>query len=123
ALAEYDHPFFGRFAALTENRFGDSTLTYEGTVLSDKLQAAVVLGVLRAAGVTGPDQSLPAPVRVRHGVNGRGRKLHYYLNYSSEAQTFSYPYGAAVDLLAPADVGRGQAVSLNPWDLAILEEK
>lgn len=123
ALAEYDHPFFGKFAALTENNFGRGALTYEGTVLSDKLQAAVILGVLREAGLTGPDQGLPAPVRVKHGVNGHGRALHYYLNYSSEAQTFSYPYGAAMDLLAQAAVGRGQTVRLEPWDLVILEEK
>jgi beta-galactosidase len=38
ALAYYDHPFFGRWPAMTGNRFGAGTLTYEGSALSDGLQ-------------------------------------------------------------------------------------
>jgi len=60
-----------------------------GTVLSDTLQAKVILDVLRKAGVTGPDQQLPAPVRVKHGTNRAGGIIHYYMNYSSDPQTFS----------------------------------
>jgi hypothetical protein len=65
-----------------------TTLTYEGTVLSDKLQERVLLDVLERAGLTGPDQSLPATVRVKHGQNRRGRTLHYCLNYSIDSRTF-----------------------------------
>ncbi len=38
-LAYYDHPFFGRWPAVTTNHFGKGSLTYEGTALSDALQA------------------------------------------------------------------------------------
>jgi len=37
ALAHYDHPFYGKWPALTRNRYGKGSLTYEGTYLSDKL--------------------------------------------------------------------------------------
>ena len=86
ALAWYDHPFFGRYPAITRNQFGKGTFTYEGTVLTDALQRAVVLDVLTRAGLAGPDQKLPAPVRVKHGT-AAGRKLHFYFNYSSSEQT------------------------------------
>jgi beta-galactosidase len=79
-LAYYDQPFFAKYPAITRNSFGKGTLTYEGTVLSDKLQERVLLDVLERAGLTGPDQSLPATVRVKHGQNRRGKTLHYYLN-------------------------------------------
>lgn len=92
ALAYYDHPFFGKYPAMTRNTFGKGTLTYEGTVLSDKLQQIVLLDVLKKAGLTGPDQDLPAAVRVKHGTNRPGKTLHYYLNYSNDPQTFSYTY-------------------------------
>ena len=36
-LATYDHPFFGRFPALTRNAFGKGTVTYQGSVLTDAL--------------------------------------------------------------------------------------
>jgi beta-galactosidase len=122
-LAFYDHPFFGKYAAITRNRFGAGTLTYEGTVLSDKLQEKVLLDVLQLSGVTGPDQTLPPSVRVKHGVNRNGKTIHYYLNYSSDSQTFNYPYGPGADLLTQTGVERSQQITLKPWDLVIIEEK
>jgi hypothetical protein len=41
ALAYYDHPFFGKWPAITENEFGAGTLLYEGTYLSDTLQTTI----------------------------------------------------------------------------------
>jgi beta-galactosidase len=122
-LAVYDHPFFGRYPAVTRNAFGKGTLTYEGTVLSDALQGKVLLGVLKDAGLAGPDQSLPAPVRLRQGIGNSGKLLRYYLNYSAQRQTAVYPHSAGVDLLTGKPVASGESISLGPWDLMIIEEK
>src|SRR5260370_3179339 len=97
-LAYYDHSFFGKYPAVTRNSFGKGAVTYEGTVLSDKLQQRVLLDVLKQASLTGPDQDLPVPVRVKHGSNRSGKTMHYYLNYSSDTQTFSYAYRSGMDL-------------------------
>jgi beta-galactosidase len=123
ALAYYDHPFFGKYPAITRNRFGAGTLTYEGTILSDSLQRKLLFEELQIAGLTGPDQELPAPVRVKHGANRNGRVIHYYLNYSGESQKFRYPYKTGGDLLTAEAVAASQAVILKPWDLVIIEEK
>ena len=123
ALAYYDHPFFGKYPAITRNHFGEGTLTYEGTVLTDKLQEKVVLGVLQLAGLTGPDQSLPAPVRVKHGTSRSGKTIHFYLNYSSEPQAVVYSYLGGDDLLTQSAVKHSQRITLKPWDLAVVEEK
>jgi beta-galactosidase len=122
-LAYYDHPFFGKYPAITRNRFGKGVLTYEGTVLTDKLQEKVLLAALQAAGVTGPDQTLPPTVRAKHGINRSGKTVHYYLNYSSDAKAFSYPYGSGTDLLTQAAVAHSQQVTVKPWDLVLIEEK
>ena len=92
-------------------------------MLSDKLQSDVILAVLQKAGLTGPDQNLPAPVQVKHGVNRKGKTLHYYLNYSSEPQTFTYEYGAGSEILRQIAVSHGQSITLKPWDVAIIEQK
>ena len=123
ALAYYDHPFFGKYPAITRNRFGSGTLTYEGTVLSDALQAKVLLEVLQAAGLAGADQELPASVRVKHGTNRNNKVIHYYLNYSGDPQKFKYAYKAGEDLLTNTAIASSQLVTLKPWDLAIIEEK
>ena len=120
-LASYDHDFFGKFPALMRNRYGKGTLTYEGTVLSDALQQRVVLEELRLAGLTGPDQNLPEPVRVKHATSRSGHRIHFYLNYSARPQTFIYPYASAVDLLAPRRPVPSQ-LTLPPWSLIIAEE-
>ena len=122
-LAYYDHPFFGKYSAITRNRFGNGTLTYEGTVLSDKLQERVLLGVLQMAGLSSSDQQLPAAIHAKHGTNRSGSTIRYYLNYSSDPQTFTYSYGAGEDLLTQTPVASSQKVTLKPWDLVIVEEK
>ncbi len=122
-LAYYDHPFFAKYPAITRNAFGKGTLRYEGTVLSDKLQQSVLLDVLKQAGLTGPDQELPVPVRVKHGSNRAGKTLHYFLNYSNDPQKLTYAYHSGMDLLSQATIADGQQVILKPWDAVIVEEK
>jgi beta-galactosidase len=122
-VAYYDHPFFGKWPALTENQYGKGTLLYEGTYLSDQLQTAVLKDALTKAGLTGPDQDVPASVHVQHGMNRMGKKVHYYFNYSAVKQETKYPYGAGTNLLNEKSVGPGSALTLGPWDLAIVEER
>ena len=122
ALAYYDHPFFGKFPAITRNRFGKGTLTYEGTVLSDALQTKLVLDVLQLAGLKGPDQDLPASIRVKHGTNRNGKAIHYYLNYSSNPQALKYSYAPGKDLLTQTSISHSQQVTVKPWDLLLIEE-
>jgi len=49
--------------------------------------------------------------------------LHYYLNFSGEEQSLSYPYGNGSDLLTNTSVREGQTLKLKPWDLAIVAEQ
>jgi beta-galactosidase len=56
-------------------------------------------------------------------VNRSGKTIHYYLNYSGNAQTLSYPYAAGSDLLMQAAIEHAQPITLKPWDLVIIEEK
>ena len=123
ALAFYDHPFFGKWPAITENEFGSGTLLYEGTYLSDKLQTAVLTAALQKAGLTGPDQQLPAHVHAQHGVNQMGKHIHYYFNYSSADVKVAYSYGRGTNLLDGKAASKADALTLAPWDLAIIEEQ
>ena len=121
-LAFYDHPFFGRWPAITENEFGAGSLLYEGTYLSDALQTAVLRREIERDGLAGPDQQLPPAVHVRHGVNRYGKRLHYYFNYSGATVQAAYGYGAGTNLLSGKPVAPAEELTLGPWDLAIVEE-
>jgi beta-galactosidase len=122
AVTTFDDPYW-KFPAITRNRFGNGVLTYEGTMVSEALQREIVREVLKHAGLTGPDQSLPPTVKVRHGRNTQGKLLHYYLNFSGEEQSFAYAYGNGSDLLTNTSVRAGQPLKLKPWDLAIIAEQ
>lgn len=122
SLAGYDHPFFGRWPAITLNHYGSGTLLYEGTAVSDKLQDAIVIDALKEAGLTSSDQQLPPTVRVKHGISQDGHKLHYYLNYSSSPATITYSYAAGTDLLTGESMAPGGQRTLGPWDLIIVKE-
>jgi beta-galactosidase len=123
AVAFYDHPFFGKWPAITENDFGSGTLLYEGTYLSDVLQTAVLKTALRQAGLSGSDQQLPARIHVQHGVNRLGERLHYYFNYSGTEMKFTYAYGPGTNLLDGHAVQKDALVALEPWDLAVVKEQ
>lgn len=121
-LAFYDHPFFGRWAAVTRNRFGQGSLLYEGTQLSDGLQSKIVGQELQRLGLTGPDQSLPASVRVKHAIARSGRLLRFYLNYADHPVTIRYEGEPARDLLAGRNLAQGDPLALGAWGVAIAEE-
>jgi beta-galactosidase len=121
-LAYYDHPFFGRWPAITRNQYGSGMLTYEGTALSDELQRAVVRQVLQEAGVPSLDLSLPGAVRVKHGINQSGKPVHYYLNYSGSRVSASYKYGSGLDLLTRQRINAHSEISLDPWGVLIVKE-
>jgi beta-galactosidase len=122
ALADYDHPFFGKWPAITENSFGAGTLLYEGTYLSDGLQTAVLKTELGKIGLATADQQLPAAVHAQHGVNRLGKRVHYYFNYSGADVKIHYTYGAGTNLLDGKAVAAQADLIIAPWDLAIIEE-
>jgi beta-galactosidase len=121
ALAYYDHPFFGRWPAITENDYGQGTLLYEGTYLSDGLQQAILTRELKQLGMYGPDQRLPPVIHAVKGTDGLGKQLEYYFNYSGAPVSFTYHGTPGADLLTGKSIADAQQVTLQPWDLAIVE--
>jgi beta-galactosidase len=111
-LAFYDHPFFGKYPAITENHFGKGMVT----------QQKVLERALGQAQVTGAAEKLPAAVRVKHGTNRAGRTIHYYFNFSANPQRVSYAYARGTELLKNQPVTQGAEISLEPWGVAIVEQ-
>ena len=77
-------------------------------LLSDALQQAVVRDVLRTPALPAPISSSRQAVRVKHGTNHDGKRIHYYLNYSGSPANFTYAYAAGRDLLTGHTVAQGR---------------
>ncbi|MBD2867440.1 beta-galactosidase [Paenibacillus arenilitoris] len=122
ALAYYDHPHWGEYAAVTRNRYGSGTATYIGCMPGAAVVSRILEGAVREAGLGGADQELAFPVIARSGTNAEGRKIRYYFNYSGDEATFVYPHGAGIELLGGAAVASGQRLELAPWGVLIIKE-
>lgn len=120
-LAFYDHWYFQNFPAVTINNYGQGTLLYEGTMLSDTIQKEIIRQAIERAGLKSPDQNIHWPLITKSGKNDEGKTIQYYYNYSSEPTRFVYPYKNGMELVSDKEVVTGQELSIEPWDVLIIE--
>jgi len=122
-LAYYDHPYWGGYAAITRNRYGEGIAYYIGCMAGEAVMAGLLEQAVKEAGLWGKDQELRFPLIVKSGVNRHGRAIRYVMNYSGEAAAFDYPHADAVELLSGRTVRTGERVTAEPWGVLILEEQ
>ncbi len=122
SLATYDDPFFKQYPAITENKFGKGTFTYEGCLVSDEIQSKIVSAKALEAGLMDKDNPIVYPVVVRSGINDSGKAIRYYLNYSGNEVSVIYKFPGGKDLFTNTSVKNGDKIILKPWDIAIIEE-
>ena len=122
-LVSYQHPFFGKYAAVTQNRFGKGELTYQGTMLSETMQTKLIKSVLENVGLLQETHDVVFPIVVKHGSNDYNKEIHYYFNYSGMEKSVTYSYKRGTSLFTKSDINHGTAIVLKPWDVAIIEEK
>ncbi len=121
-IASYDHPVWGKYAALTRNRYGKGEVTYVGFMPSDEVIGSILAQAVERAKVTHLDSAYHFPLIVRGGVNGRHQAIHYLLNYSGGSRAVVYPFDAGTDLLSGKSINKGGQIELGPWGVAIVEE-
>jgi beta-galactosidase len=122
SLAVYDNPFFGKYPAVTENKFGKGSLIYEGCLLTDEVQAKIVANKALEIGLLKKGEEINYPIVVKSGINDQGNTIRFYLNYSATEQSVTNNQGKGVDLLNNRTIKNGDHFVLNPWDLLIIEE-
>jgi beta-galactosidase len=122
-LAYYDHPVWGKYAAITRNNYGKGTATYLGCVTSDTLTGRILEEAVKNAGLYGLDQQLAYPLITKSGMNENGKKLHYYFNYSAVPVSFKYLYNDGIELIGNRAIIKNKTVLLDPWGFKIVEEK
>jgi beta-galactosidase len=121
-LAYYDHPVWGKYAAITENKFGKGLATYIGCITSNQVIEKLMADAVNKAGITSVDQKLSFPIITKSGINENGKNIHYYFNYSANPISFEYPYQTATDLLNKTNIASNEKITLNGWGFIVLEE-
>jgi len=121
-VAQYHHPVWGKYAAITRNAYGKGEVTYVGFMPSDALAEKIVAEAVKRAGLWGAQQTLHFPTIVRSGVLANGHAVHYLLNYSAAPVRVGYGFTEGKDLLSGERVQPNDSVVLPAWGVAVIEE-
>jgi len=121
-LAMYNDPFFGKYPAITENKFGKGSFIYEGCLLTDEIQSKIISNKAVEIGLIDTGKQVTYPIVVKQGTNDQEKTIRYYLNYSNKEQQVVYKFNKGTDLLTNRILQKGDNFLLKPWDLLIVEE-
>ena len=121
-LAYADHPFFGKWPVITENKYGKGKLTYIGACPSRELLEKIIYKVASEAGLLDVQNNYRFPVIIRSGKNSQGKMIHYLFNYSADSKEIEYLFPQGKELVSGQKMEKGKPVRLEPWDVLIVEE-
>jgi len=121
-LAYYDHKYWGKYAAITQNKYGKGLVTYLGAMPSFPVLQKLMENVVKSAGLWGVEQEIKFPVVVKNGTNKANKKIHYFFNYSDSHQEIIYPYKNGNDLLTKKSIQKNSKQLLKEWDFMIVSE-
>src|SRR4051812_47183603 len=119
-LAQYHHPVWGKYAAITRNVFGKGEVTYIGFMPTEALAEKILQEAIQRAGIWGPQQSLHFPTIMRSGMLANGKAVHYVLNFSAAPERANYGFAAGKDLLSGESVRQDATIALPPWGVAVV---
>ena len=119
-LLRYEHAYWGAYAAVTRNGYGNGVGYYIGCGCDVDTRWQILRAALRDAQVELPEEQYPL-IR-RTGTNAYGKRVTYYLNYSGENASFVYRGAGATELLDGRPLASGQRCEIRPWDLCVIEE-
>lgn len=118
ALASYHHPHWGRYAAITQNRYQEGTASYIGCYFDEALLKELLRFLCRQAGIPVPTEQYP--IIIKRGINDLGKEVTYYFNYSDDVQNVACHEDGYL-LMQEKQIGKGDIITLERWGFAIVE--
>ncbi len=122
-LAYYDHPVWGKYAAVTQNTFGKGMATYIGCWTEGAVTEKILADAVKKANLWGDAQSLYFPLITKQGINEQGKTVHYLFNYSAKPGKVTYPFANGRELLQGGTVTKKGVLEIAPWGVKIIEEQ
>ena len=117
-VLSYQHPNWKKYAAVTRHAYGKGEAWYIGCMFEEKYLQQLFARILGENGIhaAAPEQF---PVIVREGINEKGEKIRFYLNYAWEEQKIKVSEKFST-VLGTADEEHRE-VSLGSWDVCIIK--
>ncbi|MCR5415766.1 MAG: beta-galactosidase [Pseudobutyrivibrio sp.] len=117
----YEHKYWGNYAAITKHEYGDGCAFYIGCwcdkdILKDRLKQAAQRAGIETIGCN-------FSVVVRNVINEAQQNIHFVFNYSEEETVVKCPYENVEDVLTGNRYVAGQDMLMQDWGTLILVEK
>ncbi|XME02246.1 beta-galactosidase [Lachnospiraceae bacterium C1.1] len=114
----YEHKYWGKYAAITHNKYKKGHAIYIGCncdaeIVKDELGKAASL-----AGVKSPDEKFP--IIIRSLATDDGKEIRFIFNYSDGEKKISCNFDNAVDILTNKEYKRNDEICIKDWGLKIL---
>ncbi|AWW98818.1 beta-galactosidase [Oenococcus oeni] len=118
-LANYDHPVWKKYAAITENNYGKGQVVYIGCLPSENVINDLIKDQAEQLHLTNKN-SPKYPIVVKTAKNIKNENLTFYLNYSDKKQILPSQI-SKVDIFTN-QVGKNFE-SIPPWGVKIFKNK
>ncbi|MCI2237759.1 beta-galactosidase [Paenibacillus sp. TRM 82003] len=118
-LAGYDHPHFGRFAAVTTNTHGEGRATWVGTVPDRDLGRAVGRFVARTSVPDDPWRHARTETTTVVTADTDTGALRFVHHWAWGSTRFTVPEDCT-DVLDGTELPAGSTLDLGPWDVRVL---
>ena len=114
----YQHPNWKKYAAVTHHTYERGNAWYIGCMFEERHLQQLLIKILTQSGI---NAAVPEkfPVIVREGINAKGEKIRFYLNYSWEEQRVEAADDFGV-ILGNADSTKRE-IHLSAWDVCIIK--
>lgn len=119
-LAYYNHPQWGSYSAITENRFGKGCAVYLGCYFDAAILKELLTYTVKDAGIILPTEQYP--IVTKRGINDYNKNITYYFNYADEPATITWHGKDANLLMQNKTVKEGDVLTIDGWGFLILEE-
>lgn len=119
-LASYNHPHWGKYAAVTENSYGKGSAVYLGCHFDTAVLKNLLSYLVKNAGITLPEEQYP--LIIKRGINDYDKEITYCFNYSDAPATLTWHDGDAVLLMHDKPVQDGDCITISGWDFVVAEE-
>lgn len=117
-ISAYQHPNWKKYAAVTYHTYERGNAWYIGCMFEERHLQQLLIKILTQSGI---NAAVPEkfPVIVREGINAKGEKLRFYLNYSWEEKNIKEADDFGV-ILGNADNTKRE-IHLSAWDVCIIK--
>lgn len=119
-LASYQHPVWGEYAAITQSQYGKGSAIYLGCLTGKTVISQLVLRFAKQTPLASCNSAHSFPVIVKKAVGKDGKRLTFYLNYSSHIQQIQQP-DASFCLLGNRNAVPINSDEIEPWGLRIFK--